>query len=95
MIITYDFFSIFKKPKKGAVYNIGGGRGNSISMLEAIDKINEITGKNWDKYTISDENRIGDHIWYISNLSSFQRDYPQWSITKNIDEILTDMTSGE
>lgn len=89
------FWHYHQNPSPAKVYNIGGGRGNSISMLEAIDKINKITGKNWDKYTISDENRIGDHIWYISNLSSFQKDYPQWSITKNIDEILTEMTSGE
>ena len=74
-------------PRPGEVYNLGGGRENSISMLEAIAKIEQITGKqlNW-KY--ADQNRIGDHICYISNLAKFRSHYPNWSITVGVEAIL-------
>ena len=73
-------------PRPGEVYNLGGGRENSISMLEAIDKIEAMSGKklNW-KYV--DENRRGDHICYISNLTKFRSHYPHWEITVGLDEI--------
>jgi len=73
-------------PRPGEVYNLGGGRQNSVSMLEAVAKIEEISGKklNW-KYV--DENRKGDHICYISNLAKFQAHYPNWSVTIGLDEI--------
>jgi CDP-paratose 2-epimerase len=73
-------------PRPGEVYNMGGGRGNSVSMLEAIAKIEQMSGKkmNW-KYV--DQNRIGDHICYISDLRKFQGHYPNWGITIGLDEI--------
>src|SRR5262245_2050505 len=73
-------------PRPGEVYNMGGGRGNSVSMLEAIEKIEQLTERklNW-KYV--DENRIGDHICYISNLAKFQSHYPGWRITRTLDAI--------
>jgi CDP-paratose 2-epimerase len=73
-------------PRPGEVYNMGGGRDNSISMLEAIAKIEQMTGKrlNW-KYV--DENRKGDHICYISDLAKFKSHYPNWKITIGLDEI--------
>ncbi len=74
-------------PRPGEVYNLGGGRQNSVSMLEAIAKIEQMSGKklNW-KYV--EENRKGDHICYISNLAKFRSHYPNWSITIGLDEIL-------
>jgi len=74
-------------PRPGEVYNLGGGRENSVSMLEAIAKIEHMSGKklNW-KYV--DENRKGDHICYISNLAKLRSHYPNWSITIGLDEIL-------
>lgn len=74
-------------PRPGEVYNLGGGRENSISMLEAIAKIEHMSGKklNW-KYV--DENRKGDHICYISNLAKLRSHYPNWSVTIGLDEIL-------
>ncbi len=74
------------KPRPGEVYNLGGGRENSISMLEAIAKVEQMTGKrlNW-KYV--DQNRIGDHICYISDLTKFKSHYPNWRITIGLDEI--------
>ena len=84
---------IIKNPKSGEVYNIGGGRENSISMLEAIEKIERISGKklNWSYDPI---NRIGDHICYISDLSKLKRDYPNWKISKSLDRIFVEIIGG-
>jgi CDP-paratose 2-epimerase len=73
-------------PRPGEVYNMGGGRENSVSMLEAIDKIEKMSNKklNW-KYI--NESRKGDHICYISDLSKFKSHYPNWKITIGLDEI--------
>jgi CDP-paratose 2-epimerase len=81
-------------PRSGEVYNLGGGRENSVSMLEAIAKIEEMSGKklNW-KYV--DVNRKGDHICYISNLAKFRSHYPKWSITIGIDEILRQIIADQ
>src|SRR5215475_1776671 len=62
-------------PRPGEVYNMGGGRENSVSMLEAIDKIEQLAGKKLD-WTYVDENRKGDHICYISDLRKFKAHYP-------------------
>jgi CDP-paratose 2-epimerase len=73
-------------PRPGEVYNLGGGRENAISMLEAIAKVERMTGKkiNW-QYV--EQNRIGDHICYISDLAKFKSHYPNWKITVGLDEI--------
>lgn len=88
------FVHYLAKPTPGAVYNIGGGIYANISMLEAIEQIEYLSGKRleWD---LSDEPRVGDHIWYVSDLSKFQAAYPSWSITKNIDAILHEMVAAE
>ena len=75
------------KPRPGEVYNLGGGRMNSISVLEAIAKIEEMTGKKL-QWNYVNENRKGDHICYISDLSKFRSHYPSWNITISLDEIL-------
>lgn len=67
-------------PRTAEVYNIGGGRENSVSILEAFRLIEEISGKPM-LFTYSETNRIGDHICYYSNLSKARRHYPEWSIT--------------
>lgn len=89
------FWEFHKNPKQGEVYNAGGGRDNSTSILEAIDTINRIAGTNWNNYTISDENRIGDHIWYISDLSKFKKHYPNWNITISLEETIKQMVEFE
>ena len=83
-----------ENPRPGEVYNLGGGRGNSVSMLEAIAKIAEMTGKklNW-KYV--EEARKGDHICYISDLSKFQSHYPNWKITKSLDTIFQEIIAAQ
>jgi UDP-glucose 4-epimerase len=61
----------------------------------SIDIINKIAGTNWSNYTISEDNRIGDHIWYISDLSKFKKDYPKWEITHSIINIIKQMVKHE
>ncbi len=80
-------------PRPGEVYNMGGGRDNSISVLEAIERIEHMTGKKlvW-KYV--EESRKGDHICYISDLSKFKSHYPRWQITRGLDSILEEMVGA-
>ncbi len=75
-------------PRVAEVYNIGGGRGNSISMLEAIARIESIAERKLD-WTYVDEARSGDHICYISDLRKIQAHYPNWGVTVDLDQILT------
>ena len=86
-IHSYDvvkFIETFiNNPRKGEVYNIGGGRDNSISILEAFDLIASISGKKMI-YEYVDQNRAGDHICYISDLSKMKSHYPNWGITKDL-----------
>jgi CDP-paratose 2-epimerase len=70
-------------PRKGEVYNLGGGRENSISILEAFDLISEISGRPMNHEYVN-QNRQGDHICYISNLAKMKAHYPGWDITKNL-----------
>jgi CDP-paratose 2-epimerase len=81
------FYEFYKKPTSGEVYNIGGGRESNCSMLEAIELCQEISGRELN-YSYTDENRSGDHIWYISDLSKFKQEYPDWSICHNVASIL-------
>jgi CDP-paratose 2-epimerase len=77
-------------PRPGAVYNIGGGRANSVSILEAIAQLEELTGQKLEVEYV-DEPRRGDHICYISDLGRLLRDYPSWSVTVSLDEILREL----
>ena len=81
-------------PRPGEVYNIGGGRGNSVSMLEAIARVEQMTGKkmNW-RYV--EEARKGDHICYISDLRKFQSHYPNWKVTRSLDRIFEEIVSTQ
>jgi CDP-paratose 2-epimerase len=81
-------------PRPGEVYNIGGGRANSISMLEAISRIEHLTGRKLD-WQYVDEARKGDHICYISNLRKFQTHYPKWKITHGLDAILEQLVAAQ
>jgi CDP-paratose 2-epimerase len=81
-------------PRAGEVYNLGGGRGNSISMLEAIARIEQLTSRKLDWHYI-EEARKGDHICYISDLRKFQTHYPKWKITRSLDAILAEMVAAQ
>lgn len=77
-------------PRVAAVYNIGGGRANAVSLKEAFKAIEAISGIPM-QYSYHSENRIGDHICYISDLRKIQSDYPDWSITKDLDTIFREI----
>jgi CDP-paratose 2-epimerase len=77
-------------PRPGAVYNLGGGRANSVSVLEAIARFEALIGSRL-KVEYVDAPRRGDHMCYISDLRRFQADYPQWRITRTIDRIFEEL----
>lgn len=81
-------------PRPGEVYNLGGGRENSISMLEAIQRIEQMSGKHLT-WRYVDEARKGDHICYISNLGKFKKDYPNWKITRGLETILEEIIASQ
>ena len=88
------FHEVYQNPKSGEVYNIGGSRYSNISMLEAITYINQKVDSEIN-FQISETNRIGDHIWYISDVSKFQNHYPNWKYKYNIDDIIDEMINSE
>ncbi len=93
-IHSYDivnaFWHFYQRPRVGEVYNIGGGRHSNCSMLEAIELCEDITGKRMN-YSYTENNRIGDHIWWISDVSKFKAHYPEWEYKYGIKEILVEI----
>ena len=91
---SYDlvncFWEFFKKPKYGEVYNIGGGRFSNCSIIEALETLEKITNTDIKKKIIK-QNRVGDHIWYISNTSKFKKDYPKWKQKYNTFKIIEEL----
>lgn len=92
--VVRAFEEFARDPRPGEVYNLGGGRANSVSMLEAIARIEALAGRkiNW---TYSAQARKGDHICYISNLAKLKSHYPSWSLTRSLDSILEEMVAAE
>jgi len=88
LVAAFDAFH--RAPRAGAVYNIGGGRESNCSMLEAIDLCQRIAGRELE-WTVVDQNRMGDHRWWISDLDEFRRDYPSWSLRYDVEGILREM----
>jgi CDP-paratose 2-epimerase len=74
------FWFFYNDPGYGDIYNAGGGRENSISILEAINLTKEISSKKWNNFSLIKENRIGDHIWYITDTAKFKKRYANWKI---------------
>lgn len=91
--VAHFIDAFFKNPRAGEVYNIGGGRDNSTSILEAFKRIETISGKAM-RYQYSKENRIGDHICYISDLSKMKTHYPEWGITKNLQTVFEEIAES-
>ena len=85
--------AFLKKPRIAEVYNIGGGRKNSCSILEAFDILQKITGKKM-KYEYIDKNREGDHICYISNLNKMRNHYNEWDVTIPLEQIFQEIVEG-
>jgi CDP-paratose 2-epimerase len=90
---VHALFHFYKQPRVGEVYNIGGGRFSNCSMLEAIQLSEELVGKklNW---TYADTNRIGDHIWWISDMGKFRRHYPQWQPQYDVRDIIEQIVTS-
>ena len=84
------FWEVYKNPKKGEVYNMGGGRKSNCSIIEALELVEDISKIKIEKKYVK-ENRVGDHIWYISDLSKFQKDYPEWKQEYNTKKILEEL----
>jgi CDP-paratose 2-epimerase len=81
------FEAFHAAPRVAAVYNVGGGRVSNCSMLEAIEACERIAGRRLE-WRLSDEARVGDHRWWISDLAELQADYPEWAPTAGVEEIL-------
>ena len=88
------FYHYFKNPRCGELYNIGGGRFANVSVLEAIQLCEKLTGEKLD-YEYIDTNRIGDHIWWISDVSKFQSHYPQWQYQFSIEETIKQIYNSQ
>lgn len=82
--------AFYESPRCGEVYNLGGGKANSCSILEAFKLVEEITGKR-QQYSYIDKNRVGDHICYYSDLSKIKSHYPQWGITKTVRQTVAEI----
>ncbi len=87
------FWHFYRDPRQGEAYNAGGGRHSHCSMLEAIALCEKITGKKMN-YSYAGNNRIGDHIWYVSDLSKFRSHYPGWGWEFGLEEILVQIYNG-
>ena len=94
---SYDlvncFWEFYKKPNYGKIYNIGGGRFSNCSIIEALELVEKIT-KIKIKKNIVKKNRVGDHIWYISNIHKFKKDYPNWKQKYNTKKIIEELVEG-
>ena len=88
--LVMAFFEYYKSPRAGEVYNIGGGRENSCSIIEAIDLVEKLTQKKIC-YEIIEKPRVGDHIWWISNNEKFKRHYPNWKIRMSLEDIINEI----
>lgn len=93
-IHSYDvarfIYEFSKDPRSGEVYNIGGGKANSCSIFEAFEMIERLSGKP-QRYVYIEENRIGDHICYYSDLRKMKSHYPNWTITKSLEDMFKEM----
>jgi CDP-paratose 2-epimerase len=85
--------AFYENPRCGEVYNLGGGKGNSCSILEAFALAEQFSGKK-QRYRYVDENRVGDHICYYSDLSKMQAHYPEWSITKSLSQTISEIVES-
>jgi len=88
--LVHCFWDFYRKPRPGAVYNIGGSRHSNCSVLEAIDVIKEVSGYDVT-YRVSESARSGDHMWWVSDVRKWQRDFPSWSYMYDLRATLREM----
>jgi len=87
------FWAFFNRPRSAAIYNIGGGRFANCSMLEAITLCEDIAGRPLE-HTYDETSRLGDHIWWISDTTRFERDYPEWKRSFDLRRTLEEIHGG-
>jgi CDP-paratose 2-epimerase len=88
LINAFDHF--FRAPRVAEVYNIGGGRHSNCSMIEAIRMVEAVSGREFNR-TYHEANRVGDHIWYVSDLARFQSHFPDWKLAYDCDRIIREI----
>ncbi len=97
-IHSYDVIQAFEAfraaPRPGEVYNLGGGRENSVSIREAIARLERLLGQEV-RWRYADQNRLGDHLCYISDLRKLRAHYPGWRLTRSLDDILGELVEAE
>jgi CDP-paratose 2-epimerase len=91
--VAQFIYLFFENPRAGEVYNIGGGRANSVSVLEAFEHAAALSGKKMN-YEYIEQHRAGDHICYISNLAKMKSHYPTWGITKSLVDVFSEIYSA-
>jgi CDP-paratose 2-epimerase len=84
------FVAFHRAPRAGAVYNMGGSRFSHCSLLEAVTLCEELTGRHMKASYVATP-RVGDHIWWVSDVTRFQADYPEWQVTRNVRDILAEI----
>ena len=84
------FWEYYKKPRIGEIYNTGGGRYSNCSIIEALDLVQKISGIKIEKKILK-QNRIGDHIWYVSSMKKFKKHYPKWKQVYSTKKILNEL----
>ena len=87
------FWHFYREPRPGAVYNMGGGRFSNCSVLEAISIAEKLAGEQLT-YSISEQAREGDHIWWISDTRRFQKDYPDWAYEYDLETTMTEIVEA-
>ncbi len=92
--VVEAFLAFHAAPRVAAVYNLGGGRESNISMREAILACERLTGRPMN-VSFSNEARIGDHRWWVSDLSAFKADYPDWSLSRSMDAVLEEIHAAQ
>jgi CDP-paratose 2-epimerase len=85
------FEAFYARPRSAAIYNLGGGRANSVSVREAIDQFEARIGKRLAVEYV-DQARVGDHICYISDLRRLRADYPEWDVSVPLDQIFDEIS---
>jgi CDP-paratose 2-epimerase len=91
--VTHFIHEFAKNPQKGEVYNLGGGKANSCSILEAFALVERFTGKR-QRYAYVPDNRIGDHICYYSDLRKMRARYPRWDITIDLEQTIREIVDA-
>ena len=92
--VVAAFLEFAANPRCGEVYNLGGGRGNSASILECLERLGDLLGRKV-AWQYQEQPRVGDHICYLTNMAKFRRDYPSWRMEWSLERILRRMTLAE